>query len=104
MKNYLDFKGTSNTSKGEELNLRYGLYASAISRYKKAFNTEIIPQRIVYFDGVNAESKCEKLLDKPKCNNLTSQTIEKYELFMYDKNDIKFHNHSVVKLPINFLK
>ena len=100
----IDFKGTSNTSKGEELNLRYGLYASAISRYKKAFNTEIIPQRIVYFDGVNAESKCEKLLDKPKCNNLTSQTIEKYELFMYDKNDIKFHNHSVVKLPINFLK
>ena len=52
----IDFKGTSNTSKGEELNLRYGLYASAISRYKKAFNTEIIPQRIVYFDGVNAES------------------------------------------------
>ena len=100
----IDFKGTSNTSKGEELNLRYGLYASAISRYKKAFNTEIIPQRIVYFDGVNAESKCEKLLDKAKCNNLTSQTIEKYELFMYDKNDIKFHNHSVVKLPINFLK
>ena len=45
----IDFKGTSNTSKGEELNLRYGLYASAISRYKKAFNTEIIPQRIVYF-------------------------------------------------------
>ena len=100
----VDFKGISNTSEGEELNLRYGLYASSISRYKKVFNTEIVPQRVIYFDGVSAESKCEKLLDKTECNKLFSQTIEKYELFMYDKNDKKFHNHSIVKLPINFLK
>ena len=98
------FKVIRNTCEAEELNLRYGLYASAISRYKKVFNTEIIPQRVIYFDGVNAESKCEKLLDKTECNKLFSQTIEKYELFMYDKNDKKFHNHSIVKLPINFLK
>ena len=53
---------------------------------------------------MSAESKCEKLLDKTECNKLFSQTIEKYELFMYDKNDKKFHDHSIVKLPINFLK
>ena len=38
----VDFKGISNTSEGEELNLRYGLYASSISRYKKVFNLSLI--------------------------------------------------------------
>ena len=38
----VDFKGVSNTKKGKELSLRYGLYSSSMSRYKTVFETQTI--------------------------------------------------------------
>ena len=46
----VDFKGRSNNKKGKELSLRYGLYSSSMSRYKAVFETDTMPQRIVFFD------------------------------------------------------
>ena len=47
----VDFNGVSNTKKGNELSLRYGLYSSSMSRYKTAFQTQTMPQRVIFFDG-----------------------------------------------------
>ena len=44
----VDFKGVSNTKKGKELSLRYGLYSSSMSRYKTAFETQTMPQRVIF--------------------------------------------------------
>ena len=100
----VDFKGVSNTKKGKELSLRYGLYSSSMSRYKTAFETETMPQRVIFFDGVKEEKSCEKLIDESKCQNLKSQTINEYEFFMYGKYDKKLKTNSIMKLSSNFLK
>ena len=45
----VDFKGRSNNKKkGKELSLRYGLYSSHMSRYKTAFDTQTMPQRVIF--------------------------------------------------------
>lgn len=100
----VNFKGVSNTKKGKELSLRYGLYSSFISRYKTAFQVQTMPRRVVFFDGVKEESRCEKLLDETKCQSLKSQTINEYEFFMYGKYDKKLKKNSIMRLSTNFLK
>ena len=100
----VDFKGVSNTKKGKELSLRYGLYSSSMSRYKTAFETQTMPQRVIFFDGVKEETSCEKLIDETKCQSLKSQTIDEYEFFMYGKYDKKLKTNSIMKLSSNFLK
>ena len=94
----VDFKGRSNSKKGKELSLRYGLYSSSISRYKRVFETETMPQRIVFFDGVKEEKNCEKLLDETKCQSLKSQTINEYDVFMYSKYNKKLSPNSIYKM------
>ena len=96
----VDFKGRSNNKKGKELNLRYGLYSSSMSRYKRVFETDIMPQRIVFFDGVKEEKSCEKLLDESKCQSLKSQTINEYDIFRYGKYDKKFYPNSIFKMSL----
>ena len=100
----VDFKGVSNTKKGKELSLRYGLYSSSMSRYKTAFETQTMPQRVIFFDGVKEETSCEKLIDETKCQSLKSQTIDEYEFFMYGKYHKKLYPNSVMKFSSNFLK
>jgi len=100
----VDFKGVSNTKKGKELSLRYGLYSSSMSRYKKVFETETMPQRVIFFDGVKEEKSCEKLIDETSCQSLKSQTINEYEFFMYGKYDKKLYPNSIMKFSSNFLK
>ena len=100
----VDFKGVSNTKKGKELSLRYGLYSSSMSRYKTAFETQTMPQRVIFFDGVKEETSCEKLIDDTKCQSLKSQTIDEYEFFMYGKYDKKLKTNSIMKLSSDFLK
>ena len=94
----VDFKGRSNSKKGKELSLRYGLYSSSMSRYKRVFETETMPQRIVFFDGVKEEKNCEKLLDETKCQSLKSQTINEYDVFMYSKYNKKLSPNSIYKM------
>ena len=100
----VDFKGVSNTKKGKELSLRYGLYSSSMSRFKTAFETQTMPQRVIFFDGVKEETSCEKLIDETKCQSLKSQTIDEYEFFMYGKYHKKLYPNSVMKFSSNFLK
>ena len=94
----VDFKGRSNSKKGKEISLRYGLYSSSMSRYKRVFETETMPQRIVFFDGVKEEKNCEKLLDETKCQSLKSQTINEYDVFMYSKYNKKLSPNSIYKM------
>ena len=100
----VDFKGVSNTKKGKELSLRYGLYSSFISRYKTTFQTQTMPQRVIFFDGVKEEKSCEKLIGLDQCQKLTAQKINDYEFFMYGKYDKKLKPNSIMKLSTNFLK
>ena len=100
----IDFKGISNTKKGKELSLRYGLYSSAMSRYKTAFETQTMPQRVIFFDGVKEEISCEKLIDETKCQSLKSQTIDEYEFFFYERYDKKLKANSIMKVSSDFLK
>ena len=100
----VDFKGVSNTKKGKELSLRYGLYSSFISRYKTTFQTQTMPQRVIFFDGVKEEKSCEKLIGSDQCQKLTAQKINDYEFFMYGKYDKKLKPNSIMKLSTNFLK
>jgi len=100
----VDFKGVSNTKKGKELSLRYGLYSSFISRYKTTFQTQTMPQRVIFFDGVKEEKSCEKLIGLDQCQKLTTQKINDYEFFMYGKYDKKLKPNSIMKLSTNFLK
>jgi len=99
----VDFKGVSNTKKGKELSLRYGLYSSFISRYKTVFETETMPQRVIFFDGVKEEKSCAKLIDETKCQSLKSQTIDEYEFYLYGKYDKELKLNSIKKLPSKFL-
>ena len=100
----VDFNGVSNTKKGNELSLRYGLYSSSMSRYKTAFQTQTMPQRVIFFDGVKEEKSCEKLIGLDQCQKLTTQKINDYEFFMYGKYDKKLKPNSIMKLSTNFLK
>ena len=59
----VDFKGVSNTKKGNELSLRYGLYSSSMSRYKTVFQKQEMPQRIIFFDGVKDEKNDTEFSD-----------------------------------------
>tara|TARA_Y100000996_G_C22458637_1_gene617035 strand:+ start:104 stop:1030 length:927 start_codon:yes stop_codon:yes gene_type:complete len=97
----VDFKGRSNNKKGQELSLRYGLYSSSMSRYKAVFETDTMPQRIVFFDGVKEEKSCEKLLDETKCQSLKSQTINEYDVFRYSKYDKKLRPNSILKMSLS---
>ena len=101
----IDFKGISNhPSKGKEQSLRYGLYNSSMSRYKNIFETNKMPQRIIFFDGVRSEKKCEKLFNKSECQKLESQSVEKYEVYSYRKNDKKFNPNHILEVSKSFLK
>jgi len=94
----VDFKGRSNSKKGKELSLRYGLYSSSMSRYKRVFETETMPQRIIFFDGVKEENSCKKLLNENQCQILTSQSVNEYEVFNYSRYDKKFLPNSIFKM------
>ena len=74
----LDYKGRANDdTKGQNLNLRYGIYSSFLDRYRKSTGNTIHPQRVVYFDGVRGDTSCTNLLkDETRCNKLLSQTIK----------------------------
>jgi len=100
----IDFKGASNTKKGKELSLRYGLYSSSMSRYKTVFQQKEMPQRVIFFDGVKEEKNCEKLIGLNKCDKLNSQSINEYDIFFYGKYDKKLRTNSISKFPVNFLK
>ena len=101
----IDFKGISNhPSKGKEQSLRYGLYNSSMSRYKNIFETNKMPQRIIFFDGVRSEKKCEKLLNKAECKKLKSQNVDTYEVYSYRKNDKKFNPSRIIEVSKSFLK
>ena len=101
----IDFKGISNhPSKGKEQSLRYGLYNSSMSRYKNIFETKKMPQRIIFFDGVRSEKKCEKLLSQSECKKFNSQTVEKYRIFTYRKNMKELNLNSILEVPKSFLK
>ena len=94
----VDFKGRSNNKKGKELSLRYGLYSSFISKYKTAFQTQTMPQRVIFFDGVRSENSCKKLLDENQCQILTSQSVNEYDVFMYREYDKKLLPNSIFKM------
>ena len=99
----VDFKGRSNNKKSKTLNLRYGLYSSWMSNYRDTFNTKKIPQRIAFYDGVKSEKNCQKLLDQNTCENLISQNIKEYKLFLHDSEDKELHMRSICKItPANF--
>lgn len=100
----IDFKGASNTKKGKELSLRYGLYSSSMSRYKTVFQQKEMPQRVIFFDGVKEEKNCEKLIGLSKCDKLNSQSINEYEIFLYGKYDKKLQTNSIFKFPLSYLK
>ena len=66
----IDFKGISNhPSKGKEQSLRYGLYNSSMSRYKNIFETNKMPQRIIFFDGVRSEKNVKNYLTNLNVKN-----------------------------------
>ena len=100
----VDFKGVSNTKKGNVLSLRYGLYSSFMSKYKTVFQKQEMPQRIIFFDGVKEEKNCEKLVGLSECEKLNSQSINEYEIFFYGKYDKKLKTNSIKKFPLSFLK
>ena len=100
----IDFKGASNTKKGKELSLRYGLYSSSMSRYKTVFQQKEMPQRVIFFDGVKEEKNCEKLIGLSKCDKLNSQSINEYEIFFYGKYDKMLQTNSIFKFPLSYLK
>ena len=99
----IDFKGRTNSQDGKKLSLRYGLYSSYMSYYKDTVNTKKMPQRIAFYDGMKSEKNCKKLLDLNTCENLVSQNIEEYKLFIHDSNDKELHLRSFCKItPANF--
>ena len=75
-----------------------------MSRYKNVFETNKMPQRIIFFDGVRSEKKCEKLFNKSECQKLESQNVEKYEVYSYRKNDKKFNPSHILEVSKSFLK
>jgi hypothetical protein len=96
----VDVKGRANINsiEGRELSLRYGLYSSYMSNYKKTFNTKKMPQRIAFYDGVKVEKNCQKLLDINTCNNLISQNINEYTLYLHNSDDKELHSRSICKI------
>jgi len=66
--------------------------------YKNTFNTNKMPQRIVFYDGVKAEKNCQKLLDLNTCENLVSQNIKEYKLFSHNSDDKELHGRSICKI------
>ena len=99
----VDFKGRANAKKGGKLKSTYGLYSSYMSYYKNTFKTKKMPQRIAFYDGVKAEKNCQKLLDLNTCENLVSQNIKEYKLFMHNSDDKELHSRSICKItPANF--
>ena len=74
-----------------------------MSYYKNTFKTKKMPQRIAFYDGVKSEKNCQKLLDINTCNNLISQNIKEYKLFIHDSNDKELHGRSICRItPANF--
>ena len=94
----VDINATAHFKKGGKLNLRYGLYSSYMSNYKNTFNTNKMPQRIGFYDGVKAEKNCQKLLDLNTCENLVSQNIKEYKLFSHNSDDKELHGRSICKI------
>ena len=101
----VDFKGKSNhPTQGIDQSLRYGLYNSSMSRYKNIFETNKMPQRIIFFDGVRSEKECEKLFNKSECKKLESQNVETYQVYSYRKKDKKFVPSRIIEVSKSFLK
>ena len=99
----IDFKGRANSKNGRKLSLRYGLYSSYMSNYQNIFKTQKMPQRIAFYDGVKSGKSCQKLLDLNTCENLLSQNIKEYKLFIHDSDDKELHLRSICKItPANF--
>jgi hypothetical protein len=94
----VDINATAHFKKGGKLNLRYGLYSSYISNYKNIFKTKKMPQRIAFYDGVKAEKNCQKLLDLSTCENLVSQNVKEYKLFLHNKDDKGLHLRSICEI------
>jgi hypothetical protein len=96
----VDVRGRANINsiEGRELSLRYGLYSSYMSYYKNTFKTKKMPQRIAFYDGVKVENNCQKLLDTNTCNNLISQTINEYTLYLHNSDDKELHLRSICKI------
>ncbi|MBT4645025.1 MAG: hypothetical protein HOC10_00860, partial [Pelagibacteraceae bacterium] len=99
----VDFKGRANAKKGGKLKSTYGLYSSYMSYYKNTFKTKKMPQRVAFYDGVKAEKNCQKLLDLSTCENLVSQNIKEYKLFIHNSDDKELHLKSICKIsPASF--
>ena len=99
----VDFKGRANQKKGRIVSLRYGLYSSWMSFYKNTFKTKKMPQRIAFYDGVKSEKNCQKLLDLNTCENLVSQNIKEYKLYLHNSDDKELHPKSICKIsPASF--
>jgi hypothetical protein len=94
----VDINATAHFKKGGKLNLRYGFYSSYMSYYKNTFNTNKMPQRIAFYDGVKAEKNCQKLLDLSTCENLVSQNVKEYKLFLHNKDDKGLHSKSICEI------
>ena len=117
----IDYKGVANhSSKGKDLNLRYGIYSSFLDRYRNTFGETKHKQRVLYFDGVRGDTTCEKLLkDQKRCNDLLSQNVKLYKLYSpkntktvkkFDERDLKIlgQTHTVInprftREEVNFL-
>ena len=52
---------------------------------------------------MKSEKNCKKLLDRNTCENLVSQNIKEYKLFIHDSNDKGLHLRSICKItPASF--
>ena len=55
-------------------------------------------KELFFFDGVKEENSCKKLLDENQYQILTSQSVNEYEVFRYDKYDKKLLPNSILKV------
>lgn len=96
----VDFKGISQyPNDGKKQSLRYGLYNTKMRDYKKVFNTEKMPQRIAFFDGIKSEKTCKKLINQKTCNNLKSQkVIGKYKKFNISRYEKKINEWNILEI------
>jgi len=70
-----------------------------MKNYKKVCNTEKMPQRIAFFDGVKSEKTCKKLFNQKTCNDLKSQkVIGKYKKFNHSRYDKKINEWNIVEI------
>ena len=78
--------GASHSHNGEKLNLRLGLYSSALYRFTDAFPKEKHPTREIYFDAIKGSYNCEDIFDAARCRLLKRQiSLNKTKTKKYDR-------------------